>query len=245
MLNVLFAICCICCSSSLRSCGRPRTSHCWRHSLPRRRRRVRQGRRTEKRNRWRKLCRKVLLLLVEERCCWGVTLLLSLQPKTSPWPPPFPALSTSSSVIILRVMSGVGWSNSRRSSTSSNSDTIGCCCWFLLFLLWLLLVLWLWLFLLISRLFSGTHHIAYFLVHSRASSLYFSRSVLYILAISGTRGSSGFGSHSREQIDSNTFDIVNAGDHWDRKMSRQIEPLLFMLGWYMRVVKATLGGLNG
>lgn len=201
MLNVLFAYCCICCSSSLR-CGRP-SNHCWRQL--RRRRRVRQGRRTEKRNRWRKLCK----VLVEES--WGVTL-LSLQPKISPWPPPFPALSTSSSVIILRVMSGIGWSNSRRSSTSSNSDTIGCCC-FLLFLLWLLLVLWLWLFLLFSRLFSGTHHIAYFLVHSRASSLYFSRSVLYILAISGTSGSSGLGSHSREQIDNNTFDIVNAGDH--------------------------------
>lgn len=147
-------------------------------------------------------------MLVEES--WGDTL-LSLQPKISPWPPPFPSLSTSSSVIILRVMSGVGWSNSR-SSTSSNSDTIGCCC-FLLFLLGLLLVLWLGLFLLFSRLFSGTHHIAYFLVHSRASSLYFSRSVLYILAISGTSGSSGLGSHSREQIDNNTFDIVNAGDH--------------------------------
>lgn len=51
---------------------------------------------------------------------------------------------------------------------------------------------------------SGTHHIAYFRVHSRASSLYFSRSVLYILAISGTSGSSGLGSQSREQIDNNT-----------------------------------------
>lgn len=60
---------------------------------------------------------------------------------------------------------------------------------------------------------TGTHHIAYFLVHSRANSLYFSRSVLYILAISGTRGSSGFGSQSREQIDNKTFDIVSAGDH--------------------------------
>lgn len=49
-----------------------------------------------------------------------------------------------------------------------------------------------------------THHIAYFRVHSRASSLYFSRSVLYILAISGVRGSSGFGSHRREQIDNRT-----------------------------------------
>lgn len=89
---------------------------------------------------------------------------------------------------------------------------------------------------------SGTHHIAYFRVHSRASSLYFSRSVLYILAISGTSGSSGLGSQSREQIDNKTakegkritlvnftqlntiyrstlsrdlspFEIVNAGDH--------------------------------
>lgn len=51
---------------------------------------------------------------------------------------------------------------------------------------------------------TGTHHIAYFLVHSRANSLYFSRSVLYILAISGTSGSSGFGSQSREQIDNRT-----------------------------------------
>lgn len=55
-----------------------------------------------------------------------------------------------------------------------------------------------------SILFIGTHHIAYFRVHSRASSLYFSRSVLYILAISGTNGSSGFGSQSREQIDNRT-----------------------------------------
>lgn len=114
------------------------------------------------------------------------------------------------------------WSRTRERTTRSKSDTSGssccfcCCCWLLLnfglrFLLLLLLVLL--LLLLISRLLSGTHHIAYFLVHSRASSLYFSRSVLYILAISGTSGSSGLGSHSREQIDNNTFDIVNAGDH--------------------------------
>jgi hypothetical protein len=59
---------------------------------------------------------------------------------------------------------------------------------------------------------SGTHHIAYFRVHSRASSLYFSRSVLYILAISGTSGSSGLGSQRREQIDNNTgndIQIIN------------------------------------
>lgn len=58
---------------------------------------------------------------------------------------------------------------------------------------------------------SGTHHIAYFLVHSRASSLYFSRSVLYILAISGTSGSSGLGSQSREQIDNKTAREKNGG----------------------------------
>jgi len=72
---------------------------------------------------------------------------------------------------------------------------------------------------------------AYFLVHSRANSLYLSRSVLYIRAISGTNGSSGFGSHSNEQIDRRTFEMVNAGDHWDRNMSRHIEPLELMFGW--------------
>ena len=47
-------------------------------------------------------------------------------------------------------------------------------------------------------------YIAYFFVHSFANSWYFPLSVLYILAISGTRGSSGFGSHSNEQIDNKT-----------------------------------------
>lgn len=63
-------------------------------------------------------------------------------------------------------------------------------------------------------LFIGTHHIAYFRVHSRASSLYFSRSVLYILAISGTSGSSGFGSHSREQIDNRTENRKDQTKQW-------------------------------
>ena len=35
------------------------------------------------------------------------------------------------------------------------------------------------------------------------------------------------------------FDIVKAGDHCERKISKQILPLLFILGWYIRVVKAT------
>lgn len=45
---------------------------------------------------------------------------------------------------------------------------------------------------------------AYFLVHSFANSSYFVLSDLYILAISGTRGSSGLGSQSNEHIDSKT-----------------------------------------
>ena len=45
---------------------------------------------------------------------------------------------------------------------------------------------------------------AYFLVHSLAISRYLFLSVLYILAISGTRGSSGLGSVNSEQIESNT-----------------------------------------
>ncbi len=49
-----------------------------------------------------------------------------------------------------------------------------------------------------------SHHIAYLRVHSLASSLYLGLSVLYILAISGTSGSSGLGSVSSEQMDNNT-----------------------------------------
>jgi len=74
------------------------------------------------------------------------------------------------------------------------------------------------------------NHIAYFLVHSRANSVYLSLSVLNILAISGTSGSSGFGSHRREQMDNNTFEIVSAGDHCDLRMSKQMLPFEFMFG---------------
>lgn len=82
-------------------------------------------------------------------------------------------------------------------------------------------------------------------------------------AISGTRGSSGFGSHNREQMDKRTgeennmtsvmwtvragslirsspasetlrsvspLEMVNAGDHCDRKISRQMLPLLLIFG---------------
>jgi hypothetical protein len=74
--------------------------------------------------------------------------------------------------------------------------------------------------------------------------------------MSGTSGSSGFGSVNIEQIDSSTvqnenrkkealqidgpvirigtinvpLEMVSAGDHWSLKMSRQIDPLALMLG---------------
>jgi len=79
--------------------------------------------------------------------------------------------------------------------------------------------------------FTERNHIAYFLVHSRANSVYLSLSDLNILAISGTSGSSGFGSHRREQMDNNTLEIVSAGDHCDLRMSKQMLPFEFMFGW--------------
>ena len=50
-------------------------------------------------------------------------------------------------------------------------------------------------------------YMAYLCVQSFASWLYRSLSVLYMRAISGTRGSSGFGSVSSEQMDSRTITI--------------------------------------
>ena len=100
---------------------------------------------------------------------------------------------------------------------------------------------------LIARLplFCLFYYIAYFLVHSFASSSYRAGSVLKICAISGTSGSSGLGSVRSEQIDKSTLEIVNAGLHCSFRMSRQIEPCEFTLGWYTLVLKFTLGGLNG
>ena len=53
-----------------------------------------------------------------------------------------------------------------------------------------------------------------------------------MLAISGTKGSSGFGSVSRDDILSNTIIstkiiplfMVSAGDHWSFKISKHIAP---------------------
>ena len=73
-------------------------------------------------------------------------------------------------------------------------------------------------------------HIAYFLVHSLAVASYFGLSVLYIWAISGTKGSSGLASVRRELIDSNTLEMVRAGDHYSLRISKQIEPLELMFG---------------
>jgi hypothetical protein len=47
---------------------------------------------------------------------------------------------------------------------------------------------------------------------------------------------SGFGSHKSEQIDSKTFEMVNAGDHCERRISRQIAPFALMFGWKIFVV---------
>ena len=71
---------------------------------------------------------------------------------------------------------------------------------------------------------------AYLRVHSLACSSYLGRSFLYIRAMSGTSGSSGLGSHNREQIERRTFDMVRAGLHWDRSISRHMLPLLLMFG---------------
>ena len=56
-------------------------------------------------------------------------------------------------------------------------------------------------------------HYAYFLVHSFAVASYFCLFDLNCCAISGTKGSSGFGSHNNELNDNNILEIVNAGLH--------------------------------
>ena len=84
------------------------------------------------------------------------------------------------------------------------------------------------------RLSSSGHradyNVAYLRVHSFASSLYLVRSVLYTCAISGTNGSSGFGSVNNEQMLKSTLEIVSAGDHCSFKMSKQIDPCEFTFG---------------
>jgi len=55
--------------------------------------------------------------------------------------------------------------------------------------------------------------LAYFCVHSRAVVSCLSLSRMYICAISGTKGSFGLGSVSRDEILRRTLLIVSAGDH--------------------------------
>eukprot|EP01084_Bolivina_argentea_P185179 319349_1 len=73
------------------------------------------------------------------------------------------------------------------------------------------------------------NYCAYFCVHSLANLSCAFLFVLYNFALSGTNGSSGFGSVNNEQIDNKTFETVNAGDQLSFKISKQIPPLSFTL----------------
>ena len=66
------------------------------------------------------------------------------------------------------------------------------------------------------------------MVQSRAVASKACLLVLYWLAISGTRGSSGLGSVSNEDIDSKTREMVRAGLHWSLRISRQMAPFLLI-----------------
>jgi len=86
---------------------------------------------------------------------------------------------------------------------------------------------------------------AYLRVYSLAVASYLAGSVLYTCAISGTRGSSGFGSVNMLQMDNKTFEMVRAGDQASLSISRHMEPLLLIFGWYILVWKLNFGGLKG
>jgi hypothetical protein len=55
--------------------------------------------------------------------------------------------------------------------------------------------------------------------------LYFVLSLLYKEAIEPSKGESGLGSVSKEDIDNNTFPIFKAGLQFDFNISRHIVPL--------------------
>jgi hypothetical protein len=73
--------------------------------------------------------------------------------------------------------------------------------------------------------------IAYLAVHSFA--IYLNSYLLFLRIWAGSyyRGSLAFGSVNKKEIDNKTFYNVNAGDHWSFKMSKQIDPFLFIFGW--------------
>lgn len=64
-------------------------------------------------------------------------------------------------------------------------------------------------------------HMAYLLVHSFAVSLYLFKSCLYIRAISGTNGSSGFGSVNMEHIDKRTGKEMRENSMQNTAMHRE------------------------
>lgn len=68
---------------------------------------------------------------------------------------------------------------------------------------------------------------------------------IYCVAILPTKGSAGLQSVRSEHIESNTLDIVRAGDQLSFRMSKHITPWLLMLQWYILVRNVTFGGLNG
>ena len=78
---------------------------------------------------------------------------------------------------------------------------------------------------------------AYFLVHSRATALYFSRSLLYSEALSAFNGLSGLGYTSKVEIASSTLEIVIPGHHQSSGVQQphpglnEIYPVGLMLGW--------------
>lgn len=87
---------------------------------------------------------------------------------------------------------------------------------------------------------------AYLRVQSAAVLSCCTRSFLYSMAISPTSGSSkiyrykfdrrivilpGLASVKSEDIDSNIFETVSAGDHWSLRISRQMYPCELTLQW--------------
>lgn len=76
-----------------------------------------------------------------------------------------------------------------------------------------------------------SNHVAYRLVHSLAMRSCSSRFWRYWVAMLPTRGSAGLQSVRREQIDSRTLEMVNAGDQLSFNISRHITPWLLILQW--------------
>ena len=88
-------------------------------------------------------------------------------------------------------------------------------------------------------------YMAYLCVQSFASWLYRSLSVLYMRAISGTRGSSGFGSVSSEQMDSRTSttqhnNMILNHNHCTAYNISRINAVVVMQSFLARVISYTV-----